>query len=382
VCNISVLLIKAKIQIDLFILITDSRKLNSRSDEFMEQLQLNRHLITVDEDYVLALYSRSVDINPNDQKIFRKKSHKRFIAAKQTAMCLREEKLPEKKFGTFGEIQQFESIFKRSALRRYNYNQATLSMLNNGKDMADLPAFPIIQKILVTEIGADLNGTVTYESATNIVGGGILAIRIVSINSDGINGHLKQAFYIFTWLLALASIAAVPVVIKGTGNLINGQTSLTNRYGAWSFIYPNGNILYTTSISLFTNGMVEYFRNNHKFQEDIFVEKYVSKIFNDASGDVTESLNSVKVAFMVIQALAVTLMCGKAFIKFGISQTLDAVPVMALSLVAWVAMNISVIDFVWRKTSYTLDMLNLLSDIYRKCTQFKLNGRTVEWVNG
>ncbi|CAG7724882.1 unnamed protein product [Allacma fusca] len=277
----------------------------------MKQLQLIRRLINVNEDYVLVLYSRNVGGNPNDLKIFRKKSQKLFVEAKhypenliffewdpaieennrifvthlycseRVEMCLREEKLPEKKLGTFAEVQQFESLFKRSALRHYNYNHAPLNVIH--LELQDLPPFPVIQKMkfrhvikfsldfinehamlhfakqlhlpfarLVTEITAHLNGTVTNPATANFAGGGILAHRIIFVNSNGtivstklfvteherfgfvycVNGtsglamNILSVFLpldIFTWLLVLAVIAALTVVIKGTGNFINGM---------------------------------------------------------------------------------------------------------------------------------------------------------------
>ncbi|CAG7731055.1 unnamed protein product, partial [Allacma fusca] len=88
----------------------------------------------------------------------------------------------------------------------------------------------------------------------------------------------------------------------------------------------------------------------------------------------------VKVAFIIVQGLTVVFMCCKAFKQFIISESLDALPILALSHVAWLALNITVIEFVWRRMSCTLDMMNLLSDIYRKCTPFELNGRAVKLI--
>ncbi|CAG7731379.1 unnamed protein product, partial [Allacma fusca] len=126
---------------------------------------------------------------------------------------------------------------------------------------------------------------------------------------------------------------------------------------------------------------VTIFKNTLNLYPFMLVTPYFITYCKDQETVILRHANIiVKVAFVVIQTLAVVLMCCKVFKQFSISLSLNATPILALSLVAWLALNIIVLEFVWRRTSYTLDMLNLLSDIYEKCTQFDFNGRTVGCV--
>ncbi|CAG7827199.1 unnamed protein product [Allacma fusca] len=68
------------------------------------------------------------------------------------------------------------------------------------------------------------------------------------------------------------------------------------------------------------------------------------------------------------------------FKHFGTPRSFDVVPITAITHITWIVANLAVIEFVWRRTNSTLDMLNLLNDIYKKCSEVDLSRKAVKWI--
>ncbi|CAG7724345.1 unnamed protein product [Allacma fusca] len=99
---------------------------------------------------------------------------------------------------------------------------------------------------------------------------------------------------------AVGSVADIMHGLKHDVSCFKGKRSLANYYAGWSFIYPNGNILYRISHSWFTTGIIGYFVNNYLTQETIFIKKYSTAAFNISLNakpvEASESLSMVKVS--------------------------------------------------------------------------------------